>query len=84
MSRFIYTSKKSHSTKQKVSYGPSLTVKRMKNAKDSYTVIEGKKPYCIVETSPFMVWDLDHTFKFPISEQYKKKILDLIDALENS
>lgn len=84
MSRFIYTAKKSPSTKSKVSYGPPIMVKRMKNVENSYMVTEGKKPYCIVETSPYMVWDPDHTFTFPISEWYKKKILDMIHALENA
>lgn len=83
MSHFIYT-KKSPSTKRKPSYGPPIIVKRMKNVENSYMVTEGKKPYCIVETSPYKVWDPDHTFSFPISERYEKKILDLIHALENS
>lgn len=80
----IYTcERKSPSMKRKV-YGPPITVKRMKNVENSYMVTEGKKPYCIVETSPYMVWDPDHTFTFPISEWRKKNILDLIHALENA
>lgn len=83
MSVIIRTKKVSPSTKRK-NYGPPIIVRRMKDVENSYIVIEGKKPYCIVETSPYMVWDPDHTFKFPISEQYEKKILDLIHALENA
>lgn len=84
MSHYVYTKKRSPSTKRKISYGPPISVKRMKNVENSYMVTEGKKPYCIVETSPYMVWDPDHTFKFPISEQYEKRILELIHALENA
>lgn len=80
-----YTVKrKSPSAKCTVYCEPSISVKRMKNVKNSYMVTVAKKPYCIVEISPYMVWDPDHTFEFPISEQYKKRILDLIHVLENS
>ena len=78
------THKPSEHTRRNLSMSPCINVKRMKGTESSYLVIIDKEPYCIVETSPYMVWNSDHTFEFPISEWRKEKILELIHALENS
>lgn len=85
MAHYIRPFKRSSSSaKSPILLEPSVTVKRIKGIDGSYSVKVSNTPYCIVETSPYMVWDPDHTFKFSISEQYKKRILELIHALENA
>lgn len=76
--------RRSSSSKGTMLFEPSISVKRIKDVDNSYSVKVNYTPYCIVETSPYMVWDPGHTFSFPLSERYEKKILDLIHALENS
>ena len=84
MTMIVHTcERKAPSTKRRLPSTDAISVKRMKNLENSYLVKKNQKPYCIVETSPYMVWNPDHTETMSISEQYKEKIFNIIHLLEN-
>ena len=62
---------------RKKHHEPNITAKRLNT---SFSILLNRRPFCIIETSPLVFWNPEHTEVISMDMNLQERIMNIVNA----